>query len=74
MAKPLQVDSVWLDRIAQSLEGITFGSVQIVVHEGRIVQVDKTERYRFGNEAGQNPAPASANGSSQGKRTLGRAL
>lgn len=71
MAKPLQVDSVWLERIAQSLEGITFGSVQIVVHEGRIVQVDKTERYRFGNE-GNQPTASSPSGSS--KRSLNRAL
>ncbi|MDF2927731.1 MAG: hypothetical protein K0R57_6645 [Paenibacillaceae bacterium] len=60
MAKPLQVDSVWLERIAQSLEGITFGCVQIVVHEGRIVQVDKTERYRFGNETGQASVSSSS--------------
>lgn len=60
MAKPLQVDSVWLERIAQSLEGITFGSVQIVVHEGRIVQVDKTERYRFGNEVNSSSLSAPA--------------
>lgn len=71
MAKPLQVDSVWLARIAESLEGITFGSVQIVVHEGRIVQVDKTERYRFGNEPNQS-APSSPAPSQ--KRPFGRAL
>lgn len=60
MAKPLQVDPIWLERIAESLEGIMFGSVQIVVHEGRIVQVDKTERYRF------NDSSQIAIGSSQG--------
>lgn len=72
MAKPLQVDSVWLERIAESLEGMMFGSVQIVVHEGRIVQVDKTERYRFNQEGSQNTAAPS--GAPAAKRSLGRAL
>lgn len=67
MAKPLQVEQVWLERIAQSLEGISFGCVQIVVHEGKIVQLEKTERYRFENEAKQNANPSS-------KRALNRVL
>ncbi|WP_438445928.1 YezD family protein [Gorillibacterium sp. sgz5001074] len=67
MAKPLHVDELWLERIAQSLEGISFGTVQIVVHEGKIVQLEKTERYRFENEAKQQGAAAP-------KRQLNRAL
>lgn len=66
MVKPLQVDPIWLERIAESLEGIMFGSVQIVVHEGRIVQVDKTERYRF-NDSSQ-AAIGSSPGSMSAKR------
>lgn len=66
MAKPLHVDPLWLERIAQSLEGISFGCVQIVVHEGKIVQLEKTERYRFENEVKAAPAGQ--------KRPLNRAL
>lgn len=58
MAKPLQVDSLWLERIAQSLEGLSFGSVQIVVHEGKIVQLEKTERYRYENQPKQETRPS----------------
>lgn len=52
MAKPLKVDDVWLTRIAGLLDDMEFGSLQIVVHEGQIVQMERTERKRFGNNNG----------------------
>jgi hypothetical protein len=33
------------------LNGLEYGVVQIVVHDGRIVQIDRTERSRFGTES-----------------------
>ncbi|MCZ8515957.1 YezD family protein [Paenibacillus filicis] len=47
MAKPLDVDELWIKRIIQSVNGLEFGTVQIVVHDGRIVQIERTERKRF---------------------------
>lgn len=47
MAKPLQVDEIWLERIAELLGGMEFGSLNIVVHEGQIVQMERTERRRY---------------------------
>lgn len=47
MAKPLKVDEVWLERIAGLLNEMEFGSVSIVVHEGQIVQIERTERKRY---------------------------
>lgn len=64
MAKSVSVDRVWLERIAQTLSGLEYGSVQIIVHDGAIVQVEKTERRRYessakplhkGGEAGKRP-------------------
>ena len=49
MAKPLKVDEAWLQRIADQLNDMEFGSLHIVVHEGQIVQMERTERKRFGN-------------------------
>ncbi|GAB6992036.1 YezD family protein [Paenibacillus pini] len=49
MAKPLKVDEVWLERIAGQLNDMEFGSLHIVVHEGQIVQMERTERKRFEN-------------------------
>ncbi|WP_019537610.1 YezD family protein [Paenibacillus ginsengihumi] len=47
MAKPLTIDELWKERIAQSLNGIEYGTVQIVVHDGRIVQIERMERKRY---------------------------
>ena len=35
------------ERILASLDGIRFGSVEIVVHEGRVVQIERKEKLRF---------------------------
>jgi hypothetical protein len=47
MAKPLELDEVWIERIKQVLVGMEYGNVQIVVHDGKITQIDRTERKRF---------------------------
>lgn len=58
MAKPLKVDEVWLERISELLNGMEFGSVSIVVHEGQIVQIERTERKRYDNKAGARTSSA----------------
>lgn len=47
MAKPVVLDQEWLDRIALQVNGLEYGSVLITVHDGRVVQIDRTERSRF---------------------------
>lgn len=42
---PLETDIV--ERIIASLQGISFGSVEIVIHEGRIVQIERKEKVRL---------------------------
>ncbi|MFD0697071.1 YezD family protein [Paenibacillus sp. GCM10027628] len=54
MAKPLELDEVWMERIKQMLNGLEYGSVQIVVHDGKIAQIDKTERKRFDSASSQS--------------------
>jgi hypothetical protein len=51
MGKPLEIDELWSKRISQSLNGLEYGAVQIIVHDGRIVQIERTERNRFDQEA-----------------------
>ena len=50
-----QIDSVFskgtqgpeiAEHIASILQGIRFGSIEIVIHDGRIVQIDKHEKFR----------------------------
>lgn len=45
----------WLDIVRQKVEAMRFGSVQIIVHEGRVTQVESTEKTRL---PGDKPAPA----------------
>jgi len=57
MAKRLNWEPVWMERIIDSLNGIQFGSVQIVIHDGKIVQIERTEKRRFeGTSTGQETA------------------
>lgn len=52
MGKPLEIDEFMLNRIAKSVNGLEYGSVHILVHDGKIVQIERTEKNRFGTEAG----------------------
>lgn len=47
MAKRAEFDPAWIELIVDSLSGIRYGSVQFVIHDGRIVQIDRTEKRRF---------------------------
>ena len=55
MARKVEVTDIWRQRIKEQFSGLVFGTVQIVVHDGRIVQIEQTERIRFQDEA-QSPA------------------
>lgn len=37
----------WIKIVEERVAALRFGTVQIVVHEGRVTQVDSTERTRF---------------------------
>lgn len=51
MGKALHVDESSLEQITALLNGMEYGSVQITVHDGKIVQIERTERKRFENKA-----------------------
>jgi hypothetical protein len=38
-----------LDEIRESLRGLRFGSVNIIVQDGVIIQIDRTEKHRLRN-------------------------
>lgn len=44
----------WIDIVRQKVAAMRFGSVQIIVHEGRVTQVESTEKTRFTGEPPQN--------------------
>ena len=37
----------WLGIVAAHVENMKFGVVQIIVHESRVVQIEKTEKVRL---------------------------
>jgi len=36
-----------VQRIEDALAGLRFGAVEVTVHDGRIVQIERREKYRF---------------------------
>ncbi|MDQ3459813.1 MAG: YezD family protein [Deinococcota bacterium] len=40
------------EAILAALKGIRFGSVEITVHDARVVQIERKERFRPGDEGG----------------------
>jgi hypothetical protein len=42
-----KIDEFWIEQILRSLEGLEYGSVQIVVHDSQIMQIERLEKFRF---------------------------
>jgi hypothetical protein len=47
MARSVKLDEGWVRRIIEQIQDLTYGSVQITVHGGQIVQVERTEKQRL---------------------------
>jgi hypothetical protein len=37
----------WVETVRKQVRSLRFGLVQVVVHNGRVVQIEKTEKIRF---------------------------
>jgi len=37
----------WLNVVQKNVESLRFGVVQIIVHDSKVVQIDRTERTRL---------------------------
>jgi hypothetical protein len=44
---PTEDESAWLAIVRQQVKSLRFGVVQIVVHNGTVVQIDRTEKFRL---------------------------
>lgn len=42
----------WQDIVRQHVESLRFGTVEIIVHDSRVIQIEKTERVRLGKTGG----------------------
>ncbi|MFT3964491.1 MAG: YezD family protein [Sphingobium sp.] len=45
--KPAPDHSIAVEQIAQALNGLRFGAISVVVHDGRVTQIDVTEKRRL---------------------------
>ena len=45
----------WLDLVIQHVSSLRYGVVEIVVHDSRVIQIEKTERVRL--EKQETPKP-----------------
>jgi hypothetical protein len=46
----------WLDVVHRKVDGLRFGSVQIIVHEGRVTQIESLEKTRFQSQTREESA------------------
>jgi hypothetical protein len=46
-ASPAAANPDWIEVVRRHVASLRFGVVQITVHGGRVVQVERTERFRF---------------------------
>ncbi|MDI3257907.1 MAG: YezD family protein [Kyrpidia sp.] len=68
MAQNIESHSLhpWLHRIMEALEGLEYGSVQIIVHDAQIVQIERTEKRRFPPVSGRRGDVRSGSGHNPG--------
>ncbi len=43
-----EATSVWLAAVKEEVAGLRFGTVQVIVHEGEVVQIERVSRRRIG--------------------------
>ena len=44
----------WLRVVRDHVQSLRFGTVVVTVHDGRVVQVERTEKLRFEQDAGDH--------------------
>ncbi len=50
----------WLSLIERRINGLRFGAIQIVIHEGKVTQVEITEKTRFAQNQSRTGESVSA--------------
>lgn len=41
-------------RILAALDGLQYGAVEITIHDGKVVQIERREKFRLPNQAATN--------------------
>jgi hypothetical protein len=53
MTRLAAVNETLLHELAAALEGLRYGSVEIVVHDSRVVQIERREKMRLSPDLGR---------------------
>ncbi|NBR84476.1 MAG: DUF2292 domain-containing protein [Verrucomicrobia bacterium] len=68
MSKPSAIrneaQNDWQALVAEQVGQLRYGVVQITVHDSRVVQVERTEKFRLDNENRKNLKPDQTSGGS----------
>ncbi|MCW1916380.1 YezD family protein [Luteolibacter sp. GHJ8] len=51
---PIEPPADWVEVVRKKVEELRFGSVQVIVHDGRVTQVDSLEKTRFPSSKEEN--------------------
>lgn len=42
-----EVDKQFLDAISRARDGLRFGSIEVTVHDGKVTQIERKEKFRL---------------------------
>ncbi len=46
-SSPLEASPSWMRLVSEKIKDLQFGSVMITIHDGRVTQIESTEKIRF---------------------------
>ncbi len=46
-AKPRSTTPVWLELVREKVEGVRYGVIELIVHDGQVTQIETTEKTRI---------------------------
>ncbi len=50
--RPQQVPDHVLQAVAEAMRGVRYGTITVIIQDGRVVQIDRTERRRLKDSGG----------------------
>ena len=52
LSAPTRATPDWLNLVREKVESLRFGVVQLVVHDGKVTQIERTEKTRLADPRG----------------------